>query len=149
MLSSKILDALVGLMSAWGLVLILHLFAALVKVIMVVSMMIQFGLGYAINDNGLDPNTGVQFAQEAVTSFASILPVSNGTSPDPSIPSLNSVTQPQQLAFYLGPDLQNPGYDRLAVDYMLQIPVPYLPFIKTQLYITTPLFFQLDFYQTW
>lgn len=136
-------------MSTWGLVLILHLFAALVKVIMVAAVMIQFGLGYAMNDNGTDPNTGVPYANEAITSFSSILPVAAGATPDSQVPSLTSVTQPQQLALYLGSDLQNPGYDRLAVDYMLQIPVPYLPFIKTQLDITTPLFFQLDFYQLW
>ncbi len=149
MLSSKILDALVGLMAAWGLVLLITLFSVLSKLVMVGFAMDQFGHGYAMNDNGIDPNTGVQYAQEAITSFSSILPVAAGTTPDSQVPSLNSVTQPQQLALYLGPDLQNPGYDRLAVDYMLQISVPYLPFIKTQLYITTPFFFQLDFYQTW
>lgn len=66
MMSSKILDALAGLIAAWGLMLLMTLFSVLVKVLMVAYIMLQFGHAYAINDNGIDPNTGVPYANEAI-----------------------------------------------------------------------------------
>ena len=147
-------DMVAGILAAYGLVIIMAIFGVLLKAFVASSMVINFAHAYSMNQFGIDPATNVSYSIEAAQEFATMLPVTNSTSDVVSTPpTIGQETVSGDLALYLGTDPSNGGFDRLTVDYALQLPIS-IPMWNGAVWTSvkpTPiqLFFSLDFYQEW
>jgi hypothetical protein len=147
-------DMVAGILAAYGLVIITAIFGVLLKAFVVSVMTINFAHAYSMTQLGIDPATNVSYGTEAAQSFATILPVTNSTSDVVSTPpTIGQEATSGDLALFLGPDPSNGGFDRLTVDYALQLPISIPTWNGTAWTSVTPapiqLFYSLDFYQEW
>lgn len=147
-------DLLAGILAAYGLDIIITIFATLLKAFVASVVLINYGHAYSMQQNGIDPQTSTPYVQEATQAFGGILPVTNASSAAVSIPpTLGEATQPGELLLYIGADPNRGGFDELTVDYALQLPLGIPTWNGSTWTTVSPkpfqLFFNVDFYQEW
>lgn len=147
-------DMVAGILAAYGLVIIMAIFGVLLKAFVASVMVINFAHAYSMTQLGIDPATGVSYSTEAAQAFATMLPVTNSTSDVVSTPpTIGQEVTAGDLALFLGPDPSNGGFDRLTVDYALELPIS-IPVWNGAVWTSVApapiqLFYSLDFYQEW
>ena len=151
-------DLIVGIVALYGLEIFMQVATVFLKVFIVSVMTINFAHAYSMNQNGIDPATGNSYVQEASDAFNNLFPVANlgfydGGQQLNTPPAQNPNITAGELELYIEPDPSQSGYDRLTVDYGLQLPVPIPSFQNGKWETVTPMpvriFFSIDLYQEW